>query len=165
MFTAEYWIQHLQLKPHPEGGFFCEEYRSSIEVDTKNLPIGYKSSRRLATSIYYLLRSEDISRLHRLRSDELWFFHAGSPIKLIYIDTEGKKYTHILGNNHEKAEQFSLLIPGGSIFCAEIHNSNSYGLVSCVVAPGFEFEDFEMFEKEDLIQAYPKHSDLIEKYC
>ncbi|HBH50169.1 MAG TPA: hypothetical protein DDX98_16100 [Bacteroidales bacterium] len=164
MNNAEYWIQHLGLKPHPEGGFFHEEYRSSIEIEAKNLPVGYKSAHRLATSIYYLLRSEDISRLHRLRSDELWFFHAGSPVKVIFIDTEGKKHTHLLGNNHEKAEQFSLLIPAGCIFCAEVTHPDSYGLVSCVVAPGFEFEDFEMFEKEDLVQAYPKHADLIEKY-
>ncbi|QQS49678.1 MAG: cupin domain-containing protein [Bacteroidota bacterium] len=165
MNKAEYWIQHLQLKPHPEGGFFKEVYRSSIEVSNKHLPVGYKSSRRLLTNIYYLLRSEDISRLHRLKSDEIWFFHAGSPLKLIYIDTEGKKHTHFLGNNHEKAEQFSLLVPGGSVFCAEVHEQNSYTLVSCVVSPGFEFEDFEVFDKEDLIQAYPKHIDLIEKYC
>ena len=165
MYTAEYWIQHLKLKPHPEGGFFREEYRSNTELDTKSLPIGYKSSHCLATSIYYLLRSQDISRLHRLRSDELWFFHSGSPIKIILIDTEGKKHTHMLGSNHVKAERFSLLISGGSIFCAEVHGPYSYGLVSCVVTPGFEFEDFEMFEKEDLIQAYPKHTKLIEKYC
>jgi uncharacterized protein len=164
MYTAEYWIQHLQLKPHPEGGFYKEEYRSSIEITPKDLPIGYKSSRRLATSIFYMLRTTDISRLHRLRSDELWFFHAGSSIKVIYLDTEGKKHTHFLGNNHEKAEKFSLLIPGGSIFCAEVTTPNSYGLVSCVVSPGFEFEDFELFDKEDLIQAYPKHIDLIKKF-
>ena len=165
MNTAGYWIQHLQLKPHPEGGFYKEEYRSNIEISTKELPIGYKTPRRIATSIYYLLRSEDISRFHRLRSDELWYYHSGSAIKIIYIDTEGKKHTHILGKNREKAEQFSLLIPGGCIFCAEVIDSNNFTLASCVVAPGFEFEDFEMFDKEDLIQAYPKHSGLFEKYC
>ena len=164
MYTAEYWIQHLQLKPHPEGGFYHEGYKSSIEISLKSLPIGYKSPHRLATSIYYLLRSEDISRLHRLRSDELWFFHTGSPIKVIYLDTEGKKHSFILGDNYEKAELFSVLIPAGCIFCAEVTNPYSYGLVSCVVTPGFKFEDFEMFEKEDLIQAYPKHADFIEKY-
>jgi predicted cupin superfamily sugar epimerase len=164
MNTAEYWIQHLQLTPHPEGGFYREEYRSSIEIEPGNLPIGYKSVHRVATSIYFLLRSADISRLHRLKSDEIWYFHAGSPIKVIMIDTEGKKHTHILGANHEKAEHFSLLIPAGFIFCAEILQPDSFGLVSCVVAPGFEFEDFEIFDKEDLIQAYPKHKELIDKF-
>lgn len=165
MDNAGYWIQHLELGPHPEGGFYKETYRSSVEVPTKGLPIGYKSARRLSTSVYYLLRSEDISRLHRLRSDELWYYHAGSPLKVISIDMEGNKQSQILGNNHDKAEQFSLMVPGGCIFCAEVVDSDSFTLVSCVVSPGFEFEDFEMFDKEDLVQAYPKHAELFEKYC
>jgi uncharacterized protein len=165
MVTKEYWIQHLDLKPHPEGGFFKEVYRSSIGVSKDDLPIGYKSSRRLSTSIYYLLRSGDISKMHRLKSDELWFFHFGSPLKVILIDPEGKKHTKILGNNPEKAEYFHILIPAGNIFAAEVMEPDFYSVISCVVSPGFEYDDFEMFEKDDLIQAYPKHTDLFEKYC
>ena len=164
MKKAEHWIQHLDLKPHPEGGFYKEMYRSNIEVSGKELPVGYHSQRRLATSIYYLLRSEDISRLHRLRSDELWYFHTGSTVTVYYIDTEGKKHKNLLGNNPDKAEHLSVLIPGGTLFCAEVAEPESFGLVSCVVTPGFEFEDFEMFEKDDLIQAFPKHLELIEKF-
>lgn len=164
MNTAEYWIQHLDLKPHPEGGFYKEEYRSSVEIPHKDLPVGYKSARKIATSIYYLLRSEDISKLHRLRSDELWYYHAGSPISVVYIDAEGKKHKNILGGRPDKAEKLSMLIPGGCIFCAEVPQKESYSLVSCVVAPGFEFEDFEMFDKDDLLQAYPNHAELIEKF-
>jgi uncharacterized protein len=165
MNTAEYWIQNLGLKPHPEGGFFKEMFRSSISVNKDDLPKGYKSSRRLTTSIFYLLRSEDISRLHRLRSDEIWYFHYGSAVRIIYIDREGKKHTKLLGPNFEKAEYFYMHIPAGNIFAAEVVETNSFSVFSCVVSPGFEFDDFEMFEKEDLIQAYPKHADFIEKYC
>lgn len=165
MYTAEYWIQHLNLKPHPEGGFFNEVFRSSINISKDELPVGYKSSRRVATCIYYMLRSNDISKMHRLRSDEIWFYHYGSPAKIIYIDPEGKKHKFFLGPNHEKAEQFHIHIPAGNIFAAEVTQSDSYCLMSCVVAPGFEFEDFELFPKEELIQAYPKHADLFEKYC
>ena len=109
MYTAEYWIQHLNLKPHPEGGFFNEVFRSSINIPKEELPIGYKSSRRLATCIYYLLRSGDISKMHRLRSDEIWFYHCGSSAKLIYIDHIGNKHKIFLGSNHEKAEQLQNL--------------------------------------------------------
>lgn len=165
MNTAEYWIQHLNLKPHPEGGFYKEEYRSSIEVQKSNLPRGFTSARKLATSIYFLLRSVDISRLHRLRSDEIWYYHTGSPITLIYIDAEGKKHKHILGNNPEKAEKLSVLIPSGCIFCASVAQKDSFGLISCVVTPGFEFDDFELFDKEDLLQAYPQHTDIINTYA
>jgi predicted cupin superfamily sugar epimerase len=165
MYTAEYWIQHLNLKPHPEGGFFNEVFRSNINIPKDQLPIGYQSSRRVATSIYFLLRSNDISKMHRLRSDELWFYHFGSSAKIIYIDPEGNKHKCFLGSNHEKAEQFYVHIPAGNIFAAEVNHLNSYCLMSCVVAPGFEFEDFELFPKEDLKQAFPKHSDLFDKYC
>jgi uncharacterized protein len=165
MITEEYWIQHLKLEPHPEGGFFKEVFRSNISVNREELPVGYKSVRRLATSIYYLLRSEDISKMHRLKSDELWYFHFGSPLKVISIDQEGKKHSKILGPNPEKAEFFYMHIPAGSIFAAEVTEPDTYSLISCVVAPGFEFDDFEMFSKDDLLQAYPKHADLFEKYC
>ncbi len=165
MNTAEYWIQNLDLKPHPEGGFYKEMFRSNILINKDELPVGYKSSRRLATSIFYLLRSEDISRLHRLKSDELWYFHYGSAVRIMYIDHVGKKHTKMLGSNLEKAEYFSMHIPAGNIFAAEVQEPNSFSVFSCVVSPGFEFEDFEMFDKEDLIQAYPKHIDFIEKYC
>ncbi len=164
MNTAENWIQHLGLLPHPEGGFFREVYRSSISIEKKALPLGFKDSRRLTTSIYYLLRSEDISHFHRLRSDELWYYHYGSSIRIIIIDQEGHKHTKMLGPKIDKAEQLQILIPAGTIFGAEIMDQNSFGLFGCVVSPGFEFDDFEMYSKEDLLQAYPKHAEIIEKF-
>ena len=108
METAEYWIQHLNLQPHQEGGFYREIFRSSIGVEQKELPIGYDGSRRLATSIYYLLRSGDVSRFHRLRSDEMWYYHYGSSIRIIIIDREGNKHTKFLGPRIEKAEQLQV---------------------------------------------------------
>lgn len=164
MNTAEYWIQHLQLLPHPEGGFYRETYRSNIAISRSDLPVGFLDDRRLSTCIYYLLRSDEISKLHRLKSDEIWFYHFGSPLRVYEIDSEGAKHTHILGANHEKAEQFSLIIPAGHTFCAEVVEKNTFGLVSCMVSPGFDFNDFEIFEREDLLQAYPKHKELIEKF-
>ncbi|MBN1115707.1 MAG: cupin domain-containing protein [Bacteroidales bacterium] len=164
MVNAEYWISHLGLKPHPEGGFYNEIFRSSVKIPKEELPIGYKSSRRVATSIYFLLRSGDISRLHRLRSDEIWYYHTGGPVKIVYIDKEGHKHKKFLGCNIEKAEEPCILISAGNIFAAEPVEQDSYCLMSCVVAPGFEFEDFEMFPKDELMQSYPKLSDIIEKY-
>ncbi len=164
MNTAEYWIQHLNLTLHSEGGFFREIYRSNVEADHKNLPHGYQGSRRLSTSIYYLLRSGDISRFHRLRSDEVWYYHYGSSVKIILINQEGHKYTKLLGPRPEKAEQPQVVVPAGTIFGAEIIESNSFGLYGCMVTPGFEYDDFEIFNKEDLIQAYPKYAELIEKF-
>jgi predicted cupin superfamily sugar epimerase len=164
MYTAEYWIQNLKLEPLLEGGFYREIFRSTTEIDLDALPVGYDGSRRLSTSIYYLLRSGDVSRFHRLRSDEQWYFHYGSSIRIIIIDQEGNKHTKFLGAKVEKAEQLQVLIPAGSIFGAEVVEDNSYCLCGCMVSPGFEWSDFSIFEKEDLIQAYPKHADLINKF-
>lgn len=164
MDTAEYWIKKLDLKPHPEGGFYKETYRSIYEIEKKRLPKGYPDNRKLSTCIFYLLRSGEISKFHRLRSDEIWFYHKGSALKVIILDKEGKKHVHFLGSNSEKPEQFQLFIPAGVIFAAEVTEPESYSIFSCVVTPGFEFDDFELFDKNDLIQAYPKHYNLIEKY-
>jgi predicted cupin superfamily sugar epimerase len=164
MYTAEYWIQHFGLMPHPEGGFYRETYRSAFEIENKNLTFGYSGDRRLSTSIYYLLRSGEKSKLHRLRSDELWYFHYGSTVKIILIDKEGNKRTRMLGVHAEKAEKMQILVPAGNIFAAEVVEKESYCLMGCMVSPGFEFEDFEMFSQDDLIQAYPQHTDLIRKF-
>ena len=161
MESYNYWIKHLNLQPHPEGGFYRETYKSSFEIDHHSLPVGYSGSRKLSTSIYYLLRSGEISRLHRLQSDELWYYHFGSSLKIVMIDPEGKKITKILGPRLEKAEQPQVLIPSGTIFGAEVTDSNAFSLLGCLVTPGFEFDDFEVFDKDDLLQAYPKHKDLI----
>lgn len=165
MKNADYWIQHLNLKPHPEGGFYNEVFRSSITIGINELPVGYLSERRVATSIYFLLRTQDISKMHRLRSDEIWYYHTGSSAKIYCIDPEGKKHTRFLGPQLEKTEQFSIVIPAGHIFAAEVPEKDSFCLMSCMVAPGFEFDDFELFDKDDLTQAYPKHSALFEKFC
>jgi uncharacterized protein len=164
MKNAEFWIQNLDLMPHSEGGFYRELYRSSIEIDAGGLPKSFKDSRRLCTSIYYLLRSGEKSKLHRLKSDELWYYHIGSALKIIMIDHEGNKHTKLLGPNFDKAEHFNILIPAGTIFGAEVTDKDSYSLFSCLVSPGFEYADFEMFDKDDLVQAYPKHTEIIEKY-
>lgn len=164
MQTAEYWIHHLKLLPHPEGGFYREVYRSNIEVGQQYLSPAFNGNRRLCTSIYYLLRSQDISRFHRLKSDELWFYHQGSSLKIIIIDHEGNKHTRMLGANAEKTERLQIECSAGTIFGATVMSENSYSLVSCIVVPGFEFSDFELFDQEDLIQAFPKLADVIKKF-
>jgi predicted cupin superfamily sugar epimerase len=85
-------------------------------------------------------------------------------VRIIIIDQEGHKLTKILGPKIEKAEHMQVVIPAGTIFGAEIIDTDSFGLFGCLVAPGFEFDDFEMYSKDDLIQAYPRQVDIIEKF-
>ena len=148
MNTAEYWIEKLNLKQHPEGGFYSETYRSKEAISISALPDRYISDHSFGTAIYFLLRSEDVSAFHRLKSDELWFFHLGSPVEVVFL-TENGTESHILGTDFEKGERFQLVIPANTWFGARVLTPDSFVLVSCTVCPGFEFQDFELGEKEE----------------
>ena len=143
------------MNPHPEGGYYTETYRSPIEIPGKN--------RQLMTSIYFLLEAGQVSHLHRIKSDELWFFHSGSPLTVHVIDEEGKYLAHSLGNDLESGQVPQLLVPAHAIFGSSMDLKEGYSLVSCVVAPGFDFEDFELFTAEDLLPEYPEHEAIIKR--
>lgn len=151
-------IQKLQLKAHPEGGFYSETYRSTESIVTDSGKV-----RNTSTAIYYLLENEDKSHFHRIQSDELWFFHQGQPLEInVIIGTQFKII--LLGNDIEKGEVPQAIIPANSWFASSIKNASGFSLVSCTVAPGFDFEDFELASRENLIQEYPHLKTIIEKY-
>jgi predicted cupin superfamily sugar epimerase len=157
--NAEYWKTHLGLMPHPEGGYYKEIYRSEQET-VRVLSLEIKS---VITSIYYLLEGSDFSGFHRLSSDEIWYFHQGSSLQFYIISAEGKCRIERLGGDGSSA--FAVVVPGGSWFAAEIPYGRGYALVSCAVAPGFEFEDFELGRGESLTGLFPEHSVLFDRLC
>jgi len=144
MNNADTLIDQLNLVPHPEGGFYRELHRSSHKVSSAAL----KGDRSAYTSIYYLLRENDFSAWHRITSDETWFFHAGSDLCIHTIETDQSVKSRFIGPSSACA--FQLTIPANTWFAAELSDKQSYCLVSCVVAPGFEFTDFELGNKTDL---------------
>jgi uncharacterized protein len=89
MADAQYWIDQLKLKPHPEGGFFRESYRSSVVIPEPALPATFRGPRTASTAIYFLLAGEDFFALHRLAADEVWHFYAGSRLLVHTIDPNG----------------------------------------------------------------------------
>lgn len=137
-------IQTLELQPHPEGGYFRETWRSPITLPTSALPPGYPGDRSAGTAILFLLPTGARSRLHRVRSDELWFHHAGDPIQLgIRPAQNAESKIYQLGQDH----CYQVLVPGGSWQEAEaLPGSAGYGLVACIVVPGFDFADFELIQ-------------------
>ncbi len=153
----------LNLQPHPEGGHFREVYRCGEEIEGVTLRDKRKGVRNLATSIYYLLRSGERSCFHRLRSDEAWYFHAGSPMHIYTLDMHGALKTITLGVHPELHQVPQIVIPAGTIFGALVTESNSYSLVGCMVSPGFSFEDFEMISREHMLDKFPKERELIHK--
>lgn len=148
-------IQTLQLQPHPEGGYFKETYRAE-----KTVALEAEKVRSVSTAIYYLLEDQDFSAFHRIQSDELWFFHQGEPLEIVSIQ-EGKLVSEILGNNVTKGEKPQVIIPAKVWFAARIQSSSGYALVSCTVAPGFDFADFELAERNALTTQFPHLKETI----
>jgi len=161
MSTQDY-IKKLNLLSHPEGGYFSEIYRAKGIIPQPSLPLRYNGGRTFSTTIYYLLESGDFSSLHRLDSDEQWFHLDGSALTIHSISPEGKYQKHCVGKNLEKNETPYAVIPHGCWFGATVDEPNSFSLVSCVVAPGFDFEDFELAMRDELVKQFPQHKEIIE---
>ena len=155
MKTTDYWIEKLNLQKHPEGGWYKEVYRSEEIVPKQYLPVGFSGDRSFSTSIYYLLEGKDFSAFHRIKSDEIWHFYAGtSPLEIISVENGilGKK---VLGDRPEHEQFFQVVVPKNCWFAARLQNMSGFALVGCTVSPGFHFDDFEM-AGEDLIVEYPE---------
>lgn len=148
------YIDALGLQPHPEGGFYKEVYRSEETI------VGRE--RNLMTSIYFLLTSENVSKFHRIKSDELWFHHAGSPLIIHTLDQNGHS-EHLVGADLENNMQPQFMVPKNTIFGSTVLEENSFSLVSCVVAPGFDFRDFELFTTESLLDLHPNEIEIIQR--
>lgn len=162
--SAEYWIRTLSLQPHPEGGCFRETWRSAEHVTADGLPGRFAGPRSLGTSIYYLLRSGERSDLHRLRADEVWHFHDGGGLRLQLITPAGEHVELKLGLDAAAGETPQVVVPNGSWFAAEPAPGTEWVLVGCSVAPGFEYGDFEMGDREDLLARHPRHHELVSRF-
>ena len=160
--TASFWINHLKLNEHIEGGAFAEVYRSELGLPQSILPKIFKGNRTASTSIYFLLQFGQFSAFHRIASDEVWHFYQGDPLQVYEIQENGALIVHRLGNNPDLGETFQCVIRSGSWFGSRTEVPDGYSLVGCTVAPGFDFEDFELAERNSLIQTYPQHKSLIE---
>lgn len=159
MNTAEridFLVQKLGMKAHPEGGFYAETYRSQQSLSTSF------GKRSLETVIYFLLTSENVSKFHRIKSDEHWFWHEGSPLNIHLLTEKGHEILP-LGPVDEFGNQPQQLVKAQVIFGSSVAKANSYALVSCVVSPGFDFQDFELFSADDLLNKFPQEEEIIRK--
>src|SRR5882757_7296881 len=139
--NAGYWVDHLKLNQHPEGGYYKEIFRSRRQV-LRNPPDGVKQA---CTSIYYLLEGKDYSGFHRIASDEIWYFHKGAALHIHVIDNDGEHTIHELSDT--ATGNLSVVVPAGLWFAAEIPSQTGFVLVSCAVAPAFDFNEFEMAKR------------------
>lgn len=176
MTTASDWIEHLQLQPHPEGGYFKEVYRASETIPHHALPSRFQAERHFSTSIYFLLTSTTFSAFHRIQQDELWHFYDGAPLTIHIIDANGTHTSTQLGRHFLAGETPQTVIKAGVWFAACLTEPNThkktklqqkqiddsdYTLVGCTVSPGFDFADFELAERKHLLAQFPQHHTLI----
>jgi hypothetical protein len=158
---AAYYIQRLGLTKHVEGGAYKETYRSSKVLTRSAIGDAFKGDRNASTAIYFLLEYGQFSALHRIAADELWHFYDGNALTIYEINKEGRLIIHTLGRDLERGESFQILIKAGSWFGARCNAEEGFSLVGCTVAPGFDFEDFELAERGELVQLYPACEKII----
>lgn len=148
--NSAHYITSLGLEPHPEGGYFRQLFGND------------ESGKKDISTIYYMLTANDISAFHRLHDViEIWYYHAGEPLNIYVIDTDGNLLVHNLSPEGE----MQVIIRPEQWFSAEIPSKQGFTLVGCAVAPAFSFENFELADKKELLKQYPQHSELIERMC
>lgn len=153
-------VHALELSPHPEGGYYRQTYKDDGRV-TGYEAIDLNCPHAASTAIYFLMTEGNFSALHRLKADEVWHFYEGSSLSVHVIEEDGSHREIRLGKNLDQGEVYQAVVKRGTIFGSCV--DSGYALVGCTVAPGFEFDDFELLARTDLLEAYPQHQKLVEK--
>ncbi len=154
-------IDHYNLEPHPEGGFFRESYRADLSGCFE----GFDGARNISTGIYFLLPQGTRSALHRIKSDEMWHFYLGGPMTLVEIDMDGTLKQTVLGQDIKSGQHVQHVVPAGVWFGGYPNDGTDYSFVGCTVAPGFDFTDFEMASLETMMTDFPQHENIIRHLC
>jgi predicted cupin superfamily sugar epimerase len=161
MNDARRWIEALQLRRHPEGGYFRETYRSAEVLRKETLPARFSGDRAFSTAIYFLLEGDDFSALHRIKQEEVWHFYDGSSLTVHVIDPRGNYTALRVGRDLDRGEVPQAVVMAGCLFGATVNDPGSFALAGCTVAPGFDFADFELPGREELCRLYPQHREII----
>jgi predicted cupin superfamily sugar epimerase len=157
--NAHDYIIRLSLIPHPEGGYYREMYRAAFSVTPQEDSAGTSA----VTSIHYLLQGDDFSGFHRIAYPELWYYHDGVPLTVHEIDAAGNYRARTLGRGPD--QHISFAVEPGVWFAAELPGKTGFGLVSCAVAPAFDFAKFEMAKRQELTDRYPQYAEILERLC
>lgn len=163
MVTAEDVIRRLELKPLPEeGGFYRETYRSNVFVQSHSgdpIPNGRVAS----TAIFYLVTPEDYSALHRITSDEVFHFYAGDPVEMTQVDQNRGLMRITMGSDFMNGNQLQVVVPQGVWQSLRLKEGGKWALLGTTVAPGFEFADFEVASRDQIVEMFPNHCEVLMK--
>ena len=161
MLRAVVLIRHLGLQPHPKYGGFCRETSGGAEPAPP--PARYGGERCSSTAIYYLLTPSTYSALHRLRTDEIFHFYLGSPVRMLQLDPDGQGRTIVLGADVLHGQQLQVVVPRGVWQGSLLEPGGDFALLGCTVAPGFENADNESGDRRALLAQYPDHAEWIRR--
>ena len=153
--------RRLALRPHPEGGWYRETYRGvqTVRLDRADGPV----ERSVSTAILYLLEAGQVSALHRIRSTEIWHHYAGGSLDVVQLLDGLAPVVTRLGSDLDAGEVPQAVVPSGVWFGARPGPGADWALVGCTVAPGFDFQDFELGRRDDLLTRFPDCADWIER--
>jgi predicted cupin superfamily sugar epimerase len=157
------YIQTLKLIDHPEGGYYIRTYESEVIIDRNALPKDFSGNRKVSTAIYFLLEGNRYSAFHRIKSDELWHFYDGCGLCIYVIYPDGRGEELYLGNDLLNGFRFQHVVKAGCWFASKPVDEKGFSLCGCTVSPGFDFEDFEMGDKQHLLSQFPQHKKWIEQ--
>ena len=158
--TADEVKKLLGLAPHPrEGGWFVQTYAAAESIAPSTFADGrYAGPRRTSTAIYYLLEPNTFSEMHRLRSDEIFHFYAGDPVKMLQLLPDGSGRTIVIGNDLTQGHQPQVLVERGIWQGSRLSEGGSWALLGCTVSPGFEYEDYDSAGRDELTARWPVFS-------
>lgn len=159
--TVDTLVKELHLLPHPEGGFYKETYRSEGIISNSCLSPDFKGDRNMATGIYFLVEKGNFSALHKIKSDETWHFYYGDALEVIEIDEQENLIITKIGSNLSNGETFQYTVKANTWFGSRVSEGGSFSLVGCTVYPGFDFNDFELADRDILINTFPHLKNLI----
>jgi predicted cupin superfamily sugar epimerase len=165
MVTAEELIEKLGLRPHKEGGWFAESWRAPERLAANALPPRYSGARSLSTAIYYLITPESFSRLHRLRSDEIFHFYLGYPVEFLLLGPKGKGTSIIVGPDVPAGHSPQLVVRRGTWQGARLLPGGKFALLGTTMAPGFDHDDYEAADADSLSREYPAAAASIRALC
>ena len=162
MITAERIIKLYDMKILPEeGGYYKETYRSSEIIDRSSLDERYGGDKSYSTAIYYLLTPDTQSYMHRVNSDEMYHFYLGDPVQMVQLLPDGTSKVLFLGQDLQVGQFVQVVVPAGVWQGSYLLEGGNFALMGVTVAPGFDFSDREMAERQTLLDLYPSHRDMI----
>ena len=157
-------IKLLRLEPlDREGGFYRETYRSREKIPRSVLPSFYRSDKHFGTAIYYLVTPDTFSALHRVHGDEVFHFYLGDPVIMLQLYPEDGGRKIVLGNDITRGQNLQYTVPGGVWQGLCLMEGGRFALLGTTMVPGFDYEDFELGNNEQLTKLFPSYVEMIKR--